>query len=170
LNKLKVLDVPKFWEEDLSFSTETISDSELRESVDVDRYIAIGLELPTKEQVTAKLANWKHFYEGDIPPVQAHGSSSMIVVDGQQAPAHFQKFGQCSIPKNGCSRWRRLLRRVEGHEDYLANPHHLANWATLTTDLKRKTFHRFWETDSYFNMIIVRNPMTRILSGYIEKK
>ena len=32
-------------------------------------------------------------------------------------------FAMCTIEKNGCSRWRRLMRRIAGYKTYLENPH-----------------------------------------------
>jgi len=65
----------------------------------------------------------------------------------------------CSIPRIGCSRWRRLLRRMEGYPDYMANPHNLReNGMKYTATLDRQFVEDVLNDPTYFRFVFVRCP------------
>ena len=47
----------------------------------------------------------------------------IMMIKTQEGVALPVPFAMCTIEKNGCSRWRRLMRRVAGFKTYLENPH-----------------------------------------------
>ena len=71
---------------------------------------------------------------------------------------HAHKVIHCSIPRVGCSRWRRLLRRMEGYKDYLASPHNIleSNGLKLTSSLSPDFVEKVLNDDSYFRFAVVR--------------
>jgi hypothetical protein len=80
-----------------------------------------------------------------------------------------ESFAFCSIPKNGCSRWRRFLRRVQGVPDYMSSPHNrLTNGLMYPSDFPPTLFDRSI-SDPLLRIAIVRDPLSRLLSAWLEK-
>lgn len=77
-------------------------------------------------------------------------------------------FAVCTPPRNGCSRWKRLLRRIQGYSDYLTRHPHHNNGLASTGELARPEQHEFWTTPQVFKMMLARNPMERLLSAYLS--
>lgn len=84
---------------------------------------------------------------------------------------HIQSFAVCTPPKNGCSRWKRLLRRIQGFKDYMRDPH---NWRTAGLVMAGRQSvgfqHKLWTKPIIFKIILARNPLERLLSAWLSKK
>ena len=87
-------------------------------------------------------------------------------------------FIYCGIPKNGCSRWRRLIRRASGLPwlGQLPRTIHLppkyANYSALSHLAKHDPVGAAHILDerSKFSFVIVRSPYTRLLSAWLDKR
>ena len=88
-----------------------------------------------------------------------------IIMIRDKAGSVFAKpFAMCTIAKNGCSRWRRLLRRMVGYKDYMIPPHDpKSNGLTYPPDVRHE------EIDRIFRWGIVRDPHERLVSAWSEK-
>ena len=104
-----------------------------------------------------------------------------------------QNFAFCTIPKNGCSRWRRFLRKVQGVRKYLGYPHNYAkNGLKYSSDFDYNVLGRAGErlpfqtistptnatsqTDSSIptlptvpRIALIRDPHARLLSAWSNK-
>eukprot|EP00054_Salpingoeca_dolichothecata_P025662 m.180803 g.180803 ORF g.180803 m.180803 type:complete len:289 (+) comp25431_c0_seq5:73-939(+) len=74
--------------------------------------------------------------------------------------SHKHKLILCAIPKVGTTQWRSLYRRFQGIS-YAFNQD-----PTNFTYLEPGQEHLF---DEYFSLAIVRDPFSRLLSGYLNK-
>lgn len=80
-------------------------------------------------------------------------------------------FSVCTPPRVGCSRWKRLARRIAGYKDYMQNPHNSAtNGLRMAGKLSLEKKLEFWSTPKVFKIMLARNPIERILSAYLSKK
>lgn len=84
------------------------------------------------------------------------------------APKHFI---YCGIPKCGVSRWRRLLRRIEGNPAWRDNKAHSPQNSGLVylANLSASHAHAFANHPRTLSFVVVRNPFTRLLSGWLDK-
>jgi len=97
-----------------------------------------------------------------------------------------EPFAFCTIPKNGCSRWRRFLRRVQGIEDYMSYPHDYATNGLLypsdflslpSSSVNNETYATsnqmssslLFDDPHMLRVAIVRDPLSRLLSAWLEK-
>lgn len=77
----------------------------------------------------------------------------------------------CLPPKNGCTYWKALLMRMNGHPSWNdADPHSRHNpdingltWSTAGLDTPSVTH------EGNLAVMLVRNPITRVLSAYLDK-
>ena len=92
--------------------------------------------------------NWEtNPVDSDIIPLETSSGKPLVL---------------CTIPKNGCTRWRLLAWRILG-----GNCSHTPH-AKKFPNLLHPFFGRgFWESSSH--IILVRNPYTRFLSWYNDK-
>ena len=90
---------------------------------------------------------------------------SMIVL-------HSPPLVHCSIPRIGCSRWKRLLRKMEGYRDYLSLPPHTRyrNGLKHSVDLLPSTMEKVLNSPDYFRFVLVRDPFSRLLSAWLAKR
>ena len=73
-------------------------------------------------------------------------------------------FAMCTIAKNGCSRWRRLLRRMMGYENFMVRPHDpRTNGLMYAPDVGGEALEKL------FRWAIVRDPHERLVSAWSEK-
>eukprot|EP00041_Stephanoeca_diplocostata_P037813 m.1446706 g.1446706 ORF g.1446706 m.1446706 type:complete len:581 (-) comp25107_c0_seq89:1247-2989(-) len=82
-----------------------------------------------------------------------------------------KNFIYCGIPKCGVSRWRRLLRRIEGNPDWRDNKAHRPQDSGLVylANLSASDAHAFANAPATLSFVVVRNPFTRLLSGWLDK-
>lgn len=84
---------------------------------------------------------------------------------------NIKTFAVCTPPKNGCSRWKRLLRRIQGFQDYMRDPH---DWRTSGLVMAgMQPLHvqkKMWTKPTIFKMMLARNPLERLLSAWLSKK
>eukprot|EP00746_Dinoflagellata_sp_MGD_P164429 gnl/MRDRNA2_/MRDRNA2_93050_c0_seq1.p1 gnl/MRDRNA2_/MRDRNA2_93050_c0~~gnl/MRDRNA2_/MRDRNA2_93050_c0_seq1.p1 ORF type:complete len:395 (+),score=77.54 gnl/MRDRNA2_/MRDRNA2_93050_c0_seq1:85-1269(+) len=85
--------------------------------------------------------------------------------------SHIKPFAVCTPPKNGCSRWKRLLRRIQGFQDYMRDPH---DWRTsglvMAGQQPPQVQRKLWTKPGIFKMMLARNPLERLLSAWLSKK
>jgi hypothetical protein len=79
-------------------------------------------------------------------------------------------FAVCTPPRNGCSRWKRLLRRIQGYKDYLTRHPHHNNGLAYAGELSRAAQYELWTTPRVFKMMLARNPHERLLSAYLSHR
>ena len=80
-------------------------------------------------------------------------------------------FLYCDIPKCGVSRWRRLVRRVEGIKNWADKLAHNPNENGLTylANLPARQQDLIANDPGITSFVIVRDPFIRVLSGWIDK-
>lgn len=83
-----------------------------------------------------------------------------------------RKFMYCGIPKCGVSRWRRLIRRIEGVESWADKMAHNpdVNGLTYFSSYSPAEATRLANDPGMTIMLIVRNPYSRLLSGWLDKR
>ena len=83
-----------------------------------------------------------------------------------------RKFLYCGIPKCGVSRWRRLIRRIEGVESWADKMAHIpeANGLKYLFSYSPAEATRLANDPEMTIMMIVRNPYARLLSGWLDKR
>uniref|UniRef100_A0A061S402 Carbohydrate sulfotransferase n=1 Tax=Tetraselmis sp. GSL018 TaxID=582737 RepID=A0A061S402_9CHLO len=81
----------------------------------------------------------------------------------------------CTIPKNGCTQWKRLILKAMGHNSsvYLDEKAshltvHGGQYKYLPRVLKRRMLDSL-EDESTFRVVFSRNPFVRLLSSYLNK-
>merc|ERR1719393_1008686 len=96
--------------------------------------------------------NWKAWYKkhkGNDGP--GRPGAPMWVMKNN----HIRSFAVCTPPKNGCSRWKRLLRRIQGYPDYMRDPH---NWRTSGLIMAGRQSigfqHKLWSKPSIFKIML----------------
>lgn len=121
--------------------------------------------------------NWQAWYRnpGNVQramPAQGLGQPGQLFTSVVHKHPDHRPFAMCTIPRNGCSRWRRLLRRIEGYPDYLEKDPHsrFTNGLKYVDQLQPPAERRVWATAAYFKVFIARNPLERALSAYLSKK
>jgi hypothetical protein len=67
-----------------------------------------------------QLARWR-VHKGKRSVTPFSGAATVILRGG--GPNVKRSFAYCSIPKNGSSHWRRLMRRLVGYKDFHQYPH-----------------------------------------------
>lgn len=82
-----------------------------------------------------------------------------------------RSFAVCTPPKNGCSRWKRLLRRIQGFSDYMRDPHDWRTNGLVQAGRQSVAFQRnLWTKPNIFKIMLARNPLERLLSAWLSKK
>jgi hypothetical protein len=114
-----------------------------------------------------------------VPPINSQlviqQAYEKQVVGDRFSPIYSQKgkvpFLYCGIPKCGCSRWRRLIRLVEGVQDYQDRNTHNPNKNGLRYlwQLPLNEMDGVVNDPSVKSFVLVRNPYTRALSGWLDK-
>lgn len=105
------------------------------------------------------------------------GEGSPLFIDPKKHSQHeFKPLLFCTVPKVGCSSWKRVLKRIKGSLIYLADDH----WSLhdpIENELDEDRIHKFgvngankllYEKDIY-HAIFVRDPVTRSLSAFLDK-
>ena len=126
---------------------------------------------------------YERFATRRAPVMRCSGPGCSILLSPASAVLHPRKrrsvivstkkqFLYCSIPKCGVSRWRRLTRRAEGIAAWQdANAHSPArNGLTYLADFSPAEATALANDRSYYSFVIVRNPFTRLLSAWLDKK
>ena len=77
----------------------------------------------------------------------------------------------CFLPSGGVSVWRRLVRRAQGQPDWQdANAHDpLKSGLVYLKALPLTAQDRLLNDPAVTSFVIVRNPFTRVLSGWLDK-
>ena len=96
-----------------------------------------------------------------------------------ETQAYRNNFIYCGIPKNGCSHWRRMMHRAQGFNDAFTHTHgihrppaYLSNLTTLShlAGVSINQARRVANSRDFFSFVIVRNPYSRLLSAWIDKR
>jgi len=107
-----------------------------------------------------------------VDPIIIQNISSNSALEGKDdrsIPA-VRPFAFCTIPKNGCSRWRRFLRRVQGVKDYYDAAAHRQRDNGLMYPIHFQLLFLQNHTPSpLLRIAIVRDPLSRLLSVWLEK-
>jgi len=76
-----------------------------------------------------------------------------------------------TVPKNACSTFKQLFRRMMGHADWLeANPHNPSdNGLRYLGHYDRDRQREFMTSPEWTRAIFVRDPLERALSAYMDK-
>lgn len=82
----------------------------------------------------------------------------------------------CTIAKSACTAWRKFARRLAGQENWdTADERYTHNYGgkssglTYLNQLGEQAALNLMRRDDYFKLVIVRNPVTRILSAWKDK-
>ena len=74
------------------------------------------------------------------------------------------------IPKNGCTLWQKLFRRMMGYEDWKTKePYGFSNGLVYLHQLNRSYASDIMNSPDYTRAIILRDPKERLLSAYLDK-
>lgn len=125
------------------------------------------VDIPHNPQSPFWPADWTAWYRAG-PHFFGPGkpNAPMWVIDDRPG---VRPFAVCTPPRNGCSRWKRLLQRIEGVHDYMDNPH-------KNNELKRAGKQsivqqkKLWTEPYTFKMMLARNPLERLLSAFLSKR
>lgn len=80
------------------------------------------------------------------------------------------KYMYCAIPKNGCSVHLGIMHRLEGRAfEGGPNVHPPDKQVSLNLDGRGEEFVELLRDDNVPKYIIIRNPIERVLSGYLDK-
>jgi hypothetical protein len=76
-----------------------------------------------------------------------------------------------TIPKNSCTEWKKIFRRIKGYPDWkTVQPHHPdTNGLTYLGSYSREKQREFMTSPEWTRAIFVREPMERLLSAYLNK-
>ncbi len=97
---------------------------------------------------------------------------------GHWAPIvdHEHKIILCTITKAACTAWRKFMRRLKGFKDWDTNDERIThNYGGRQSGLTYLSAYSTLEADklmndpSYFKAVVVRNPLTRVLSAWKDK-
>eukprot|EP00050_Salpingoeca_kvevrii_P009692 m.4262 g.4262 ORF g.4262 m.4262 type:complete len:310 (-) comp2402_c0_seq1:26-955(-) len=85
---------------------------------------------------------------------------------------HKHKIIMCSIPKNACTQWRALILRMQGDPQWDAGAGVVhTNFFDLPrlSDLSLAGANQLWSDPSYRRVVVVRHPVDRLISAYVNK-
>ena len=87
----------------------------------------------------------------------------------------YESFVFCPVPKNGCSAWKQVMRRIKGEKFYLADDY----WSLHSefNNLEQDRIHRFGldkANDILYDpniahAVFIRDPIERSLSAFLDK-
>lgn len=107
------------------------------------------------------------------PKIQVTGREAWMS-DTMASPIvlHSPPIVYCRIYRVGCSRWGRLLRKIEGFQDYLSLwPYtRRQNGLKHFLDLTPSRVEEILNSDHYFRFVLVRDPFSRLLSAWFAKR
>lgn len=82
----------------------------------------------------------------------------------------------CTIAKSACTAWRKFARRLAGQENWdTADERYTHNYGgkssglTYLNQLGEQAASALMKREDYFKLVVVRNPVTRILSAWKDK-
>ena len=97
-----------------------------------------------------------------------HPKFSPILHEG---PRHTRPLLFCTIPKNGCSLWRRLLRKAQGIPDWRADTHAPeTSGLSYLSQLRGAAAAAALADPFRLRVAVVRSPFARVLSAYLNKR
>eukprot|EP00539_Tryblionella_compressa_P007680 CAMPEP_0178762650 /NCGR_PEP_ID=MMETSP0744-20121128/16659_1 /TAXON_ID=913974 /ORGANISM="Nitzschia punctata, Strain CCMP561" /LENGTH=393 /DNA_ID=CAMNT_0020417349 /DNA_START=616 /DNA_END=1797 /DNA_ORIENTATION=+ len=76
-----------------------------------------------------------------------------------------------TVPKNSCTEWKKLFRRMMGYKNWAqASPHDpSSNQLKYLGHFPRSKQYEFMTSPEWTRAIFVRDPIERMLSGYMDK-
>ena len=111
-----------------------------------------------------------YWTQGDGSPLFINSSKYDINHD-----IGYKSFVFCPIPKNGCSAWKQVLRRIKGEKFYLADDY----WSLHSQDnnLEQDRIHRFGVNGAnkilydknIIHAVFIRDSIERCLSAFLDK-
>lgn len=108
----------------------------------------------------------------------AGDGSPLFINASKYDPNHeigYESFVFCPVPKNGCSAWKQIMRRIKGKKWYLADDY----WSLHSefNNLEQDRIHRFGldkaneilYDSNIIHAVFIRDPIERSLSAFLDK-
>eukprot|EP01084_Bolivina_argentea_P082971 150220_1 len=134
---------------------------------------------PTNNYYLAKAIHHNKYEKYDFSFFWTSGDGSPLFINASKYDSRheigYKSFVFCPMPKNGCSAWKQVLRRIKGETFYLADDY----WSlhSKQNNLEQDRIHTFDINGAnnilYNNKIIhavfIRDSIERCLSAFLDK-
>ena len=127
----------------------------------------------------SKSINGNKYSLNDFSFFWSYGDGSPLFINSSKYDINnkigYKSFVFCPMPKNGCSAWKQIMRRIKGIKYYLADDY----WSlhSKENELEYDRIHRFGINGAnkilydinIFHAVFVRDSIERTLSAFLDK-